>query len=79
MINEENFKLKLQLILDEIYPDRETYQKMSYYAVEPKVRMKIYKYVQETYASYYSDNLLALLKERDWLLEKCLAELGVTK
>ena len=79
MINKDEFKSQLQIVLDNIYPSRDTYQKMSYYAVEPKVREEMYKYVQDKYALYYRNELPKLFKERNRLLEKCLEELGVKK
>lgn len=78
MIDKEKFKSELKVLLDEKFPNGE-YRKMHYLAVEGRVCEKMDRYIQETYATYYGDNLLQLYRERDFLLEQCLVELGVPK
>ena len=77
MINREEYKAKLQSILDDIYPDKETYQRMSYHVIEPKVHVKMLEYVNKRYAPYYEGNIGTLYNENKTLLKACLAELGI--
>ena len=78
LIDKSAYLLKLQDVMDEVYPDVD-YRRMSQYALNPKVKEIMSAYVIGKYGTYHSDNLPALLKESHSLLEECLNELGMTK
>lgn len=78
LIDKREYLLKLQNVMDEVYPDVD-YRRMSQYALKPKVREIMSGYVMEKYGEYHSNKLQELIKESHRLLEECLNEIGMTK
>ena len=78
LIDKRAYLLKLQNVMDEVYPDVD-YRRMSQYALKPKVREIMSGYVMGKYGDFHGDRLPELIKESHCLLEECLNELGMTK
>ena len=76
-INVERYMTKLKSVLDEKSTPQRNLWMSPYYVVDPVIYKTMADYIQENYASYYSNELPDLIFEHKALYKACLNNLGI--